>query len=206
MASEAKAPPPAHVAKDASPPASEPKPTTARDAPAAKGPPPSHVAQDAPATPQVKFARDVAPAEAKAPPPAHVAQDAATPRQPRRPHADTPAAGAVAKAAAEALLAAPDISSPPRPAGTGSPRATAALRAAASGLRAKERGENAGEALRAAAAEAVAGETAAPGLRASAEEVTDAARASNLRMVRITLGKMVLRVGEHRHKTLRGAY
>ena len=36
--------------------------------------------------------------------------------------------------------------------------------------------------------------------------VTDGARASNLRMVRITLGKMMLRVGEHRHKTLRGAY
>ena len=66
------------LAQDAPPPASEPKPATARDAPAAKGPPPAHVAQDAPPA-----------AEAKAPPPAHVAQDG-TPKPPRKPHADTP--------------------------------------------------------------------------------------------------------------------
>jgi len=50
--------------------------------------------------------------------------------------------------------------------------------AAARGIRTKERDEHAGDALRAAAAEveAAAGEAVAPGLRASAEEVADAAR------------------------------
>ena len=150
MASEAKAPPPSHVAQDV---------------PAAKAPPPAHVAQDA-----------SPPAEPK-PTVAHVAQDG-TPKPPRKPHADTPAAGAVAKAAAEALMAAPDGTTTPRPPGSGSPRATAAMVAAARGIRTKERDEHAGDALRAAAAEveAAAGEKAAPALRASAEEVADAAR------------------------------
>jgi hypothetical protein len=50
--------------------------------------------------------------------------------------------------------------------------------AAARGIRTKERDEHTGEALRAAAAEveAATGEAAAPGLRASAEEVADEAR------------------------------